>query len=525
MSERAVRTVVVWCPDWPVAAAIAEGEVRAGASVAVLAKGRVLACSAAARAAGVRRGLRRREAQGRCPDLFVLAHHPEQEARCFEPVVAAVEQMCSGIEVIRPGLLALPARGPARYYGGEPALLDRLWRIGAMVPALSGDALPCRAGIADGILAATVIARTAAGIEDAIVPPGGSADFLAVHPVDVLGQPELTTVLRRLGIRTLGAFAELPADDVLARFGSEGAVAHRRARGLDAKPLATRRPEPELAVKTLFDPPVERVDTAAFAARALAVRFHESLADRALGCLRLSIVARTEHGEELCRCWRHDGVLSAAAISDRVRWQLDGWLTHAGAGDAPTSGILELELIPEQVIPHSGHQLGLWGGAGEAEDRADRALTRVQGLFGPDAVLTPVLAGGRHSRVRTQLVPWGEPRIPDRDPDEPWPGHIPAPSAATVLPAPQPVQLTDAADVPIEVTGRGVITADPGRLRIGAGPVEDVESWAGPWPVKERWWDPKAARRRVHLQAVTASGTARLLVLERGSWWVEAVYD
>jgi protein ImuB len=525
MTERAPRTVVVWCPDWPITAAIAEGEVRDGAPAAVLSKGRVLACSAAARAAGVRRGLRRREAQGRCPDLFVLAHHPEQEARCFEPVVAAVEQMCSGIEVIRPGLLALPARGPARYYGGEPALLERLWRLDAVSPALSGGAGSARAGIADGILAATVIARAAAGVEDAVVPPGGSAAFLSSHPVEALGQPELTTVLRRLGVRTLGAFAELPANDVLARFGSEGAVAHRRARGLDAKPLAVRRPEPELAVKTLFDPPVERVDTAAFAARALAVRFHETLADRALGCLRLSIVARTEHGEELSRCWRHDGVLSAAAISDRVRWQLDGWLTHGSAGDAPTSGILELELIPEQVIPHSGHQLGLWGGAGEAEDRADRALTRVQGLLGPDAVLTPVLAGGRPARARMQFVPWGEPRIPDRDPDEPWPGHVPAPSPATVLIAPQPAQLTDDAGAPIEVTGRGVVTADPSRLRIGAGPVEDVTAWAGPWLVKERWWDPKAARRRAHVQAVTASGTARLLVLDQGSWWVEAVYD
>lgn len=516
MSERAVRTVVVWCPDWPVAAAVAEGTVRDGAPVAVLTKGRVLACSAAARAAGVRRGLRRREAQSRCPDLFVLAHHPEQEARSFEPIVAAIEQVCSGIEVIRPGLLALPARGPARYYGGEAALLERLRTIGDH---------PCQVGIADGILAATVIARTASGAEDAIVPPGGSADFLALHPVDVLGRPELTAVLRRLGVRTLGAFAELPASDVLARFGPEAALDHRRARGFDAKPLAVRRPEPGLAVKTLFDPPVERVDTAAFAARALAVQFHESLAAHALGCLRLSIVARTEHGEELCRCWRHDGVLSSAAISDRVRWQLDGWLTHRGTGDSPTSGILELELIPEQVIPHSGHQLGLWGGAGESEDRADRALTRVQGLLGPDAVLTPVLAGGRHSRARMQFVPWGEPRIPDRDPDQPWPGHIPAPSAATVLTQPQPALLVDAAGVPVEVTGRGAVTADPTGLCIGSGPAEDVIAWAGPWLVKERWWDPKAARRRAHFQAVTASGTARLLVLDQGSWWVEAIYD
>ena len=54
--------------------------------------------------------------------------------------------------------------------------------------------------------------------------------------IDVLERPDLVDVLRRLGLRTLGAFAELPASDVLARFGSEGLGAHRLASGLDERP-------------------------------------------------------------------------------------------------------------------------------------------------------------------------------------------------------------------------------------------------------------------------------------------------
>jgi len=45
--------------------------------------------------------------------------------------------------------------------------------------------------------------------------------------VDVLEQPELTDLLRRLGLRSLGAFAQLSGTEVLSRFGPGGAFAHR----------------------------------------------------------------------------------------------------------------------------------------------------------------------------------------------------------------------------------------------------------------------------------------------------------
>ena len=56
---------------------------------AVVLANRVVACTPAARAEGVRRGLRKREAQGRCPQLVVVADDPARDARAFEPVVAA----------------------------------------------------------------------------------------------------------------------------------------------------------------------------------------------------------------------------------------------------------------------------------------------------------------------------------------------------------------------------------------------------------------------------------------------------
>jgi len=241
---RSVRTLVLWCPDWPVIAAeIIEG-VPAQGQVAVMHADRVLACSPAARADGVRRGLRKREAQGRCPELVVVEHDAGRDARAFEPVLAAVEQLAPGVEVVRPGVCALAARGPARYFGGEEAAAELL-----VEQVAERCAVEAQVGIADGVFAATLAARASR-----LIPPGGTARFLAGLDIAALGRPDLADLLRRLGIHTLGAFADLPAGDVFARFGFDAALAHQLAAGRDEQPLAPRQPAPDLDVAEEFDP-------------------------------------------------------------------------------------------------------------------------------------------------------------------------------------------------------------------------------------------------------------------------------
>ncbi|WP_329102504.1 DNA polymerase Y family protein [Micromonospora sp. NBC_01699] len=519
-----VRTLLVWCPDWSVVAAEIVDGVPASAPVAVLHGNRVHACSAAARAEGVRRGLRKREAQSRCPQLVVVDHDPGRDARAFEAVVAAVEEVAAGVEVIRPGACALAVRGPARYFGGEERAAERIVEHIAQTCLVESQI-----GIADGLFAAGLAARTGR-----IVPPGGTREFLADLPVEALARPTLTDLLRRLGLRTLADFAALPAGDVLARFGFDAALAHRLAAGRDHRRLAVRRPPPDLVVTETYDEPLDRVDAAAFAARALAERLHETLAGHALACTRLGIEAVTEHGQELHRVWRHDGLLNSAAIADRVRWQLDGWLSgtnrRPGAGGRvvpprPTSGIIRLRLIPDGLLAQAGLQPGLWGETGAERERAHRALSRVQGILGPDSVLTAVLGGGRSHADRARLVPWGDERTPGRPAEPPWPGRMPPPAPAVVLAAPLPAEVYDDAGEPVTVSARLQVSAAPVRLVVGtAGPVEIV-GWAGPWPLDERWWAPAESRRRARFQVRLADGGALLLSLASGRWAVEAVYD
>jgi len=498
----ATRTLVVWCPDWPVTAAGVDAETPA----AVVFANRVVACSAGARDEGVKRGLRRREAQGRCPELLILEQDPGRDARAFEPVVAAVESLTPRVEIVRPGLCALATRGPSRYFGGDHALA----RLMADTIAMVGR-FPSQVGVADGLFAAELAAR-----QSLVVPARESAEFLAPFPIAALDRPELADLLQRLGIRTLGAFAALPAADVVARFGPDGATAHRLASGLDERSVMGRQPPPDLSVSMELDPPAERVDTAAFAAKQLAHELHEQLADRGLACTRIAIEADTEHGEHLVRLWRHDGALTPAAMAERVRWQLDGWLTASGG---LSGGLTLIRLAPDEVKPDGGRQLGFWGGAAEADERAGRGLARVQGILGIDAVVTAVLTGGRSPAEQVRVVPWGDARQA-APVAEPWPGQVPSPAPATVHVPPLPTEVVDVEGAPVAVTGRGLLAAEPARVAGAA-----VTAWAGPWLADERWWDPPAHRRRARFQLVTDDGVARLVALENGRWWVEATYD
>jgi protein ImuB len=507
-----LRTAVVWCPDWPVIAAEIVDGVDATGPVIVLHANRVLACSPAARAEGVRRGLRKREAQSRSPRAVVVAHDPGRDARAFEPVVAAVEEIAAGVAVLRPGACAFAARGPVRYFGGELVAAERVIEQVAEVCAVEAQL-----GVAEGIFAAQIAARAGK-----IVPPGETSRFLAELPVELLDRPALTDLLRRLGLRTLGAFAQLHPSDVLARFGLDAAMAHRLASGLDSRPLAIRRPPPDLVVSDEFDEPLERVDVAAFAARALAERLHEGLAARGLACTRLAIEAVTVNGEELHRVWRHDGVLTAAGITDRVRWQLDGWLTPGGRVSRPTGGIRRLSLIPEGVLAHVGQQPGLWGETGAERDRAHRAMTHVQGLLGPSAVVTPVLRGARDPAREIQLVPWGDERTPP--PPVPWPGALPPPAPAFLPPQPQPLAVVDAEGRPVRITARLELSAPPAAVVVDKSTV-DVVGWTGPWPVEERWWSASDARRAARLQLHLADGRSLVVALTAGAWQIEATFD
>lgn len=554
-----MRTMVVWCPDWSVTAALLERAdtdepVGVEAPAVVLANNRVVVCNAAARAEGVRRGQRRRDAQARCPELVLLAANPDRDARWFEPVLSAVEEVRPGVAPLRPGLLAVPA--PGRYFARAGAGIDGEEAAAAVLAEhlVRAGVWDSRFGAADDLYTAERAARSAPEQGCVAIPPGSSADFLRGLPVTVLADDgpegaELAGVLRRLGLRLLGDFARLRAGEVSNRFGGYGTEVWRRVQGAEVTRLASRTPPPELACEIAFEPPLDSAEAVTFSVRTTAERFVAGLADRQLVATGVRVEAEFEEGVS-ARTWLHPRCFTSRDLVDRVHWQLQAGMASSGlrsrksTGEDITSPVTLVRFLPDTVEPAGDHADGLWGGG--ADDQVVRGVARVQAMVGYDAVQVPVLQGGRGAADRQALVPWGERPVGLRPVERPWPGRIPGPAPSRVFAHPPPAEVVDEAAVPVGVTVRGLVTGEPWRFRVAvtprALPWMPIASWAGPWPVDEGWWLVGAAEagaaaagaapaRAARFQVVGVDGRAWLLRWSalgpdaRGSWEVEAAYD
>jgi protein ImuB len=397
-----------------------------------------------------------------CPGILE-EQEQGREARVFGEVVAALEAFATRVDPVRPGVCAVPTRGPSRYFGGDEVLArmaaeavagvgaaeavaevgaaEAVAGVGAAEAVAGVGAAEAGVGIADGLFAAVLAARAALGAGSVIVPPGGTPSFLGPWPVAALDRPELADLLVRLGIHTLGGFAALPGPQVLARFGGEGALCQRVALGVEG----------ELPGFRLFFP-------------------------------------RVGPGPAATAVTRQGGFWGDTADTD------------ARAARA-VAGVQEL-LGPESVVRGR-----LQGGRGPAQRARLVPWTGPAWTSGSPDGARPGQDNGAGGGSRG-----------------PWPGQVPPPAPAVVLTHPLPAQLIDGDGRAVGVTGDGMATGDPTRLSVAGEAWAKVTGWAGPWPSDERWWSVRGRRRQARMQVVTA-GAAHLLTRERGGWWLEATYD
>lgn len=481
----------MWFPDWPLRRPDAPPD---RPCLVATEDGIVTAVGDGAAAAGVHPGMRRREAEALCPSAVTLLADPGAETAAFEPVVRAVEDLVPRVEVAAPGLLFVPVAGAVRYYGGEQALATAVLD-GATSAAGDG----ARVAVADGPFAARM-AATAAEASPLVVTD--TSAFLADLDVAVLGAGDLVDTFRWLGITTLGELGALPRAAIASRFGTPGLEAHRVAQGEDRS--VSPRPIPEdVQAEERFDPPLADLERAAFAARSLSHELLDALVPRGGTPHRVVVEAEAADGTVRTRTWRSADPFNEIELAERVRWQLRAWVESGGV----PGGIRRLRLVPDD-LSDTGRQLHL-GEAAVTAVETRRALSRAQGLVGPDAVLQARRQGGREPAEQVQWHRWGEdPVSPARDPAALWPGSTPGPAPVLVDPEPRA----------LEVEWEGGF---PTRVRLGSR-WEPVLTWAGPWRRTGRWWEGSGPADRY--QIVTSAG-ALLCEVRQGATVLVGVYD
>lgn len=525
MAEQTPRVMLVRIPDWTIRSVRMVAETAD--PIIVAEKGRVIACCERAVADGVEAGLRVRAAQLRSPSAVVVAHDPRVEEQCFAPVVAAIEQQVApAVHVVRPGVAAVRASGPARFYGGEQAAADRMWQV------MYAEGCPdATVGVADGLFTAEQAALRATPIR--VVGRGGAAGFLSGLEIGALdvgaggtgGPGALVLELRQLGLRTLGGFAAVDHQKVVTRFGPVGGAAHLLAGGVDPTPLVPRHEGADESVEVTFPEPVALAEQVAAGVEPMASRILQQLGRSGRICDEVRILIRSTDGLSE-KVWRHPWQFSSADLVSRVVWQLGELpqgLHHGADGEVcgfPT-GVEAVQIIPSGCLA-AEHAERLFG-ARPAEHLMS-ILTRLQDRLGPRGVLAPSVTGGRLLKERRLLTPFGT--LPEEAArsraDQPWPGRLTGPAPGVVYEEPRGVRVETADGTPLRPGGSdgGV----PGWLTAPGGQRLRVIAWAGPWPIRQRWWGSHAVSVDRY-QLVTEDQQAWVLAASGASWWAEARYD
>ena len=215
--------------------------------------GQVIDANPEARALGVRRGMPLGSAHRLAPEATFVDADSDADRATAEAVFEALAAFSPGLAGSTDpadsafGLFEVQADGLEALWGPEPVLIGRLVEAlaGALAGALPASDVPAsvvapaptahaapRAGVAGTRFAATIAAVHARPAAPIIVPLGGEAAFLAPRPAGLLTtDPDIRARLSRFGLRRIGAVADLAGSALVARFGTEGARIHARARG------------------------------------------------------------------------------------------------------------------------------------------------------------------------------------------------------------------------------------------------------------------------------------------------------
>jgi protein ImuB len=361
--------------------------------------------SAAAEAFGVLPGMRLGEALSRCPGLRLVPPDPDGVRRLWSALLDRLEGIGASVESDRAGQAFFEAGGLTGIHGGS---LEGV--LSATRRALAGrDGLAAgrgaRLGAAPSRFAAYAAALRARPRRSAeVVRADAARAFLAPLPVRLLrARPELAELpetLERLGVRTLGELAALPAPAMTERFGHPGLLALDLAHGRDT-PLEPRRP-PEPVVERLALPEAASGQQLEHALELLIARLLARPERRGRSLRSVALGARFVEGGT----WRTAVTLrQASADPERLRFVL---VPKLGELPAPAESIaVEVEAFG----PPAREQARLVEERGSTESRRVRigeAVRQARAAAGADAALR-VLSLDPDSRLperRAALAPF-----------------------------------------------------------------------------------------------------------------------
>lgn len=238
--------------------------------------GAVLDCCARAAGAGVEPGMRLSQAEALCPHArFVPADEAAYDA-VHDALVDTARRLTPTVETGELGLVLADVSALKRRFDDAADLAHRLLQgaidaSGSVLslsraelrdlvegPVLSeAEGLDVRVGLGSSKFVAEQAARAAQPGEACVVPPEEEQAFLSPLDISALPlDPEMDRRLRLLGVRTLGALANLPRLAVVRQFGSHAGALYDMACGIDHRSVHADAPPLQLSRSHAFIDPL-----------------------------------------------------------------------------------------------------------------------------------------------------------------------------------------------------------------------------------------------------------------------------
>lgn len=443
----------------------------------------MVACTAAAEAAGVRPGMSVTATRALCSALVVLRDDPAANARALERLAVALLRFTPDVCIDGPDALALEVGRTAPHFGGEAALV-RLVRDSCH--ALGFTAV---IGVAATPEAARVLARAA------LLGHATSDAGLATCPWQALAPPpEVADACVALGVRTVGDLLQLPRAGLATRTSVAFVQQLQRMLGELEEPL------PRVTPPDRFEDELELVDPASSAAPLLfaAKRLFDA-AEAALEARARRLVSATVTlvplGREAPRA-----ITLAPSEPTRSSRLLVRLLAHRLERERLAAPIEQVKLAFDRTVPCRAEQDALFeGAAGEGRDRdvehhAAALRDRLAVRLGGERVQTADLVADHRPERAFRLRRHGERCPPTND----------AAFAARATPGPRPLEL-EASPRPLRVDADA--SGWPATLH-EHGRVVALRVVRGPERIASGWWDGHDVER-AYFEVETGDG-ARL---------------
>ena len=353
------------------------------------------------------------------------------------------------------------------------------------------------------------VSRRSALPSPTVVPVGQETEFLAPLPLAHLApEAHVYETLSRWGIRSIGSFAALSANEVAGRLGKAGQELHERARGFDPRPIVPHQPEELFNEGMDLDWPLGSLEPFLFVARAALDRLCARLDSRGLACVQLDLSLRLEP----------DGFCERSTLLPAPSRDVKTLLTLIRLDlerEPPGAPVIGFTFKAHPDRPRAA-QLTLFGPAALSPDKMATSLARLFALLGKDGIgrCKPI---DSHVPSRFEVLQFEPPAPPMVRPETPRSRGL---LAVRCLRPPIPLVVRSADGKILTIRSRAQsasILRLNGRIRIASGP----------WSVEENWWSERDARDRDYWDIeLEAGGIYRIYRNQlTGDWFADGVYD